>query len=114
MDYCGGFELEDLDQILEAVQSNYKAWCSGFAPLIVGGDMDSIAVQEFTRTLFNMRPDIPLSLAHTIFLSDSRHILGHVTTPCHIIHSIMLLCQSRCQNICFRILVLGQSWKSHP
>lgn len=72
-DYCGGFELEDLDQIFEAVQSNYKAWCSGFAPLIVGGDMDSIAVQEFTRTLFNMRPNIALSLAHTIFLSDSRH-----------------------------------------
>ena len=79
---------KDLDQIFEAVQSNYKAWCSGFAPLIVGGDMDSIAVQEFTRTLFNMRPNKALSLAHTIFLSDLRHILGHVTTPCHIIQSI--------------------------
>lgn len=45
-DYCGGFELEDLDQIFEAVQSNYKACCSGFAPLVMGGDMDSIAVQE--------------------------------------------------------------------
>ncbi|KAK7823303.1 putative esterase kai2 [Quercus suber] len=84
-DYCGGFELEDLDQIFEAVQSNYKAWWSGFAPLIVGGDMDSIAIQEVTRALFNMRLEIALSLAHTIFLSDSRHILGHVTTPCHVI-----------------------------
>ncbi|KAK7834093.1 putative esterase kai2 [Quercus suber] len=80
-----GFELEDLDQIFEAVQSNYKAWWSGFAPLIVGGDMESIAIQEVTRALFNMRLDIALSLAHTIFLSDSRHILGHVTTPCHVI-----------------------------
>lgn len=88
MNYYGGFEREDLDQIFEAVRSNYKAWCSGFAPLIVGGDMDSIAVQEFSRTLFNMRPDIALCLAQIIFLSDMRHILGLVTVPCHVIQSM--------------------------
>ncbi len=54
----------------------------------MGGDMKSITIQEFTRTLFNMRPGITLCLAHTIFLDDSRHILGLVTMPCHIIQSI--------------------------
>ena len=44
--------------------------CSGFAPLGVGGDRDSAVVQEFSRTLFNMRPDIALSVASTIFQSD--------------------------------------------
>lgn len=88
VDYYGGFEQEDLDQLFEAMQSNYKAWCSGFAPLAVGGDMDSVAVQEFSRTLFNMRPDIALSVAQTIFQSDFRHLLCHVTAPCHIIQSI--------------------------
>ncbi|GMH25204.1 hypothetical protein Nepgr_027047 [Nepenthes gracilis] len=88
VDYYGGFEQEDLDQLFEAMQSNYKAWCSGFAPLAVGGDMDSVAVQEFSRTLFNMRPDIALSVAQTIFQSDLRHILCHVTVPCHIIQSM--------------------------
>ncbi|GAB4846927.1 Probable esterase kai2 [Ancistrocladus abbreviatus] len=87
-DYYGGFEQEDLDQLFEAMQSNYKAWCSGFAPLAVGGDMESVAVQEFSRTLFNMRPDIALSVAQTIFQSDFRHILRHVTVPCHIIQSM--------------------------
>ncbi|TYJ99500.1 putative esterase KAI2 [Cucumis melo var. makuwa] len=70
------------------MQSNYKAWCSGFAPLAVGGDMDSVAVQEFSRTLFNMRPDIALSVAQTIFQSDMRNILSFVTVPCHIIQSM--------------------------
>ncbi|XP_065617465.1 probable esterase KAI2 [Quercus suber] len=42
VDYYGGFEQEDLDQLFEAMRSNYKAWCSGFAPLAVGGDMDSV------------------------------------------------------------------------
>ncbi|XP_062157272.1 probable esterase KAI2 [Alnus glutinosa] len=88
LDYYGGFEQEDLDQLFEAMRSNYKAWCSGFAPLAVGGDMDSVAVQEFSRTLFNMRPDIALSVAQTIFQSDMRQILGLVTVPCHIIQSM--------------------------
>lgn len=88
VDYYGGFEQEDLDQLFEAMGSNYKAWCSGFAPLAVGGDMDSVAVQEFSRTLFNMRPDIALNVAQTIFQVDLRQILCHVTVPCHILQSI--------------------------
>lgn len=87
-DYYGGFEQEDLEQLFDAMRENYKAWCSGFAPLAVGGDMDSVAVQEFSRTLFNMRPDIALSVAQTIFNSDMRSILGMVTVPCHILQSI--------------------------
>ncbi|XP_043715070.1 probable esterase KAI2 [Telopea speciosissima] len=88
VDYYGGFEQEDLDQLFEAMRSNYKAWCSGFAPLAVGGDMDSVAVQEFSRTLFNMRPDIALSVGQTIFQSDMRQFLGLVTVPCHIVQSM--------------------------
>ena len=87
-DYYGGFEVEDLEQLFDAMRQNYKAWCSGFAPLCVGGDMDSVAVQEFSRTLFNMRPDIALSVAQTIFQSDMRSILGMVTVPCHIVQSM--------------------------
>ncbi|KAJ8765560.1 hypothetical protein K2173_014682 [Erythroxylum novogranatense] len=88
VDYFGGFDQEDLDQLFDAMQSNYKAWCAGFAPLAVGGDMDSMAVQEFSRTLFNMRPDIALSVAQTIFQSDMRQILHLISVPCHIIQSM--------------------------
>ncbi|XP_072991764.1 probable esterase D14L [Typha latifolia] len=87
VDYFGGFEQEDLNQLFEAMRSNYKAWVSGFAPLAVGGDMESVAVQEFSRTLFNMRPDIALTVAQTIFQSDVRQLLGLVTVPCHILQS---------------------------
>ncbi|KAH1113553.1 hypothetical protein J1N35_006931 [Gossypium stocksii] len=88
VDYYGGFEQEELDQLFEAMGANYKAWCSGFAPLAVGGDLESVAVQEFSRTLFNMRPDIALSVAQTIFQSDMRQILNLVTVPCHILQSV--------------------------
>ncbi|PHT56750.1 putative esterase D14L [Capsicum baccatum] len=88
-DYYGGFESEEIEQLCQAMESNYKAWISGFAPLVVGGDMDSVAVQEFSRTLFNMRPDIALSVFRTVFTFDLRHFLSRVTVPCHIIQSSM-------------------------
>ncbi|WOL07564.1 putative esterase D14L [Canna indica] len=49
--------------------------------------MDSVAVQEFSRTVFNIRPDIALSVAQTIFQSDLTNALGLVTAPCHILQS---------------------------
>ena len=88
VDYYGGFEREDVEQLFEAIQSNYKAWCFGFASLVVSGDMDSMAIQEFRRTLFNMRPNISLSVAQTIFQSDIRQILRLITVPCHILQSV--------------------------
>lgn len=86
-DYFGGFERQEVDQLFDAMESNYKSWISGFAPLMIGGDMNSVAVQEFSRTLFNMRPDIALSVFRTIFTFDLRHFLSRVTVPCHIIQS---------------------------
>lgn len=86
-DYYGGFEREDIEQLCKALESNYSSWVSGFAPMVVGGDMESVAVQEFSRTLFSMRPDIALSLCHTVFTFDMRNLLGHVTVPCHIVQS---------------------------
>ncbi|KAL2643697.1 hypothetical protein R1flu_011284 [Riccia fluitans] len=87
VNYFGGFEQEDLNQLFEAMQSNFKAWVSGFAPLAVGADIESEAVQEFSRTLFNIRPDIAFSVAKTIFQSDLRCILPQVMVPCHILQS---------------------------
>ncbi|WOL00568.1 hypothetical protein Cni_G09281 [Canna indica] len=86
-DYFGGFEQQGLSQLFDAMRSNYTAWVSGFAPLAVGADMDSATVQEFSRTLFNIRPDIALSVAQTIFQTDVRDKLGLVKVPCHILQS---------------------------
>ncbi|KMZ61301.1 putative esterase D14L [Zostera marina] len=86
-DYYGGFEEDDLAQIFSAMTSNFKSWVNGFAPLVVGGDMKSDVVQEFSRTLFNIQPDIAITVAKTIFQSDLRQLLKLVTVPCHILQS---------------------------
>jgi hypothetical protein len=56
-DYHGGFEQEEIESVFKAMEANYEAWVNGFAPLAVGADVP-LAVREFTRTLFNMRPQI--------------------------------------------------------
>ncbi|KAJ8762631.1 hypothetical protein K2173_008070 [Erythroxylum novogranatense] len=84
--YHGGFEEAEIHEVFSAMQANYEAWVNGFAPLAVGADVPA-AVMEFSRTLFNMRPDITLYVSKTVFNSDLRGILGLVRVPCHIIQT---------------------------
>ncbi|CAN6450233.1 unnamed protein product [Victoria cruziana] len=86
-DYHGGFERSEIEKVFGAMESNYEAWVSGYAPLAVGADVP-VAVCEFSRTLFNMRPDISLFVCQTVFNSDFRPILGQVKVPCCIIQGI--------------------------
>ncbi|CAI5474206.1 unnamed protein product [Closterium sp. Yama58-4] len=79
--YMGGFNPPDLDQIFLAVRENYIAWVSGFAPLMVGRDISSPEVREFSETMLQVRPDIALSTLRTAFQSDFRHLLGRVSCP---------------------------------
>lgn len=85
-DYHGGFERPDIENVFAAMEANYEAWVNGFAPLAVGADVPA-AVREFSRTLFNMRPDITLFVSRTVFNSDLRGILGLVKVPCCIIQT---------------------------
>lgn len=84
--YHGGFEQEEIDKVFTAMEANYEAWVHGFAPLAVGADVPE-AVREFSRTLFNMRPDITLFVSRTVFNSDLRGVLGLVKVPCSIIQT---------------------------
>ncbi|XP_021893497.1 strigolactone esterase D14 [Carica papaya] len=85
-DYHGGFEEEEIEKVFSAMKANYEAWVNGFAPLAVGADVP-LAVREFSRTLFNMRPDITLFVSRTVFNSDLRGILGLVKVPCCVIQT---------------------------
>lgn len=84
--YEGGFGQEDIKQMLSAMESNFRVWVSGFAPLAVGVDAPA-AINEFSRTLLNMNPEIAVFVGRTVFESDWRTILGHVQAPCYIIQS---------------------------
>lgn len=84
--YHGGFVVREIEELFVAMERNYVAWVKGFAPLAVGADVPA-AVREFSRTLFNMRPDITLFVSRTIFNCDLRGVLGMVKVPCCIIQT---------------------------
>ncbi|GLJ42344.1 hypothetical protein SUGI_0876790 [Cryptomeria japonica] len=107
--YEGGFRKEDTDQLFLAMESNYSAWVSGFAPLAVGADVPA-AVREFSRTLFNMRPDIALWVARTVFESDMRGILGHVKVPCYVIQSNKDMAVPLSVADCLKTHLGGKTW----
>ncbi|WOL11892.1 putative strigolactone esterase DAD2 [Canna indica] len=85
-DYHGGFEKGEVEKVCAAMEANYEAWVRGFAPLAVGADVPA-AVREFSRTLFNMRPDISLFVSRTVFNSDLRGVLGLVRVPCVVVQT---------------------------
>ncbi|KAL3640262.1 Strigolactone receptor KAI2d14 [Castilleja foliolosa] len=86
-DYFGGFEQKELDQMRAGMERNKMSFDLGRAALVLGCDMDSEAVQEFSRMLFNVRPDIALSVGHLLHTFDMRPFLPQVMVPCHIIQS---------------------------
>jgi sigma-B regulation protein RsbQ len=85
--YVGGFEQADLDALYGAMSSNYYAWASGFAPLVMGNPERPELAIEFANTLSAIRPDIAQAVARTIFQSDHRADLPKVTIPTVILQS---------------------------
>ncbi|CAA0833451.1 Probable esterase KAI2 [Striga hermonthica] len=86
-DYYGGLEQKEIDEVVGSMEENYRSMALGSAPLLLACDLESVAVQEYCRTLFNMRPDISCCMARMIFGLDLRPYLCHVTVPCHILQS---------------------------
>lgn len=87
LDYIGGFEQSDLDALYAAMSSNYYAWASGFAPIVMGNpDQPELAI-EYAKTLSNIRPDIAQAIARVIFQSDHRKELPRLKVPTVILQS---------------------------
>ncbi|QHO36883.1 hypothetical protein S83_010832 [Arachis hypogaea] len=85
-DYEGGFEREDVEQLISTIELQFEEWVSAYAPIAVGPN-DSDAVDKFRSCLKNMGAEVAVSLAKTVFHSDNRKILQNVETPCTIIQS---------------------------
>ncbi|MFF8812876.1 alpha/beta fold hydrolase [Streptomyces pactum] len=79
--YRGGFSAEDIDELLEALETNYLGWSSAMAPVIMGNPERPELGQELTNSFCATDPDIARVFARTTFLSDSREDLKSVTVP---------------------------------
>lgn len=85
-DYEGGFGNSDIEQIFSNIESHFHKWASTFAPLVIDAN-DPISVNKFENCIKRMKPEVALSMAKTVFLSDERETLENVLTPCTIIQT---------------------------
>jgi sigma-B regulation protein RsbQ len=80
-DYVGGFTSEDIDGLLESLESNYLGWSSTMAPLIMGNPDHPELGEELTNSFCRADPAIAHAFARVTFLSDNRADLPLVRTP---------------------------------
>lgn len=78
-DYSGGFSREDIDGLLESLESNYLGWSSAMAPVIMGNPDRPELGAELTNSFCRTDPEIARHFARATFLSDNRADLSKVT-----------------------------------
>jgi sigma-B regulation protein RsbQ len=86
-DYVGGFAQEDIDGLLESLESNYLGWSSAMAPVIMGNPDRPGLGQELTNSFCRADPEIAAEFARVTFQSDNRADLARVGIP-----SLVLQC----------------------
>jgi sigma-B regulation protein RsbQ len=79
--YVGGFTREDIDGLLDSLDSNYLGWAHQFAPVIMGSEQPAELQEELTNLFCRADPEIARHFARVTFLSDNRADLPKVVTP---------------------------------
>ncbi|UPJ58434.1 alpha/beta hydrolase [Bradyrhizobium sp. 192] len=80
-DYVGGFSRQQIDELLEFLESNHMGWSAAMAPTIMGNPDRPELAEELTNSFCRTDPEIAKHFARTTFLSDNRSDLAKVTQP---------------------------------
>jgi sigma-B regulation protein RsbQ len=86
-DYRGGFSREDIDELLESLESNYLGWSATMAPVIMGNPDRPELGGELTDSFCRTDPAIAGVFARATFLSDNRADLPAVAVPTLVIQT---------------------------
>ena len=79
--YTGGFSREDIEELLESLDSNFLGWSSTMAPVIMGNPENPELGAELTESFCRTDPEIAAQFARVTFLSDNRADLAGVRVP---------------------------------
>lgn len=79
-DYIGGFERENIEQILEMMELNYAGWASYLAPVALPEVEGSTHTQYVEASFLSSDPKITYTFLKITLLADYRHLLKEVET----------------------------------
>lgn len=71
-DYEGGFEREDIEDLLEMLDSNHAGWSAMMAPIIMGNPEHPVFAAELEASFCRLNPVQAQHFARVTFLSDNR------------------------------------------
>jgi sigma-B regulation protein RsbQ len=80
-DYVGGFTREDIEELLDSLESNYLGWSSAMGAVIMGNPDRPELAEELTNSFCRNDPEIASHFARVTFLSDDRAALSRVSAP---------------------------------
>ncbi|PIY11251.1 MAG: hypothetical protein COZ18_04350 [Flexibacter sp. CG_4_10_14_3_um_filter_32_15] len=80
-DYQGGFEKDDIDDMIETLNSNYLGWASGITSVIMGNTDKPELTEELTNSFCQHDPAIAKNFAKATFTSDHRKELPKISIP---------------------------------
>ena len=86
-EYTGGFTRDQIDELLEFLDTNHLGWSTTMAPVIMGNPDRAELSEELANSFCRTDPEIAKHFARTTFLSDARDILSGVNKP-----SLILQC----------------------
>ena len=87
-DYFGGFEDEDISDLLSSLEANPMAWSEAMAPAIMGVPQRPELGQELTESFCRLDPQIAVDFARATFMSDNRDDLPKIRA-----RTLVLQCQ---------------------
>ncbi|WP_225408617.1 alpha/beta fold hydrolase [Stigmatella hybrida] len=70
--YAGGFTRQDIEELLESLESNYLGWSSAITPVIMGNPDRPELAAELNNSFCRADPEIAKHFARVTFLSDNR------------------------------------------
>ena len=79
--YKGGLSLEEIEGLLEVLDSNYLKWAGEMAPVIMGNPDRPQLSQELEKSFCQSNQQIARDFARLTFLSDNRTDLANLEVP---------------------------------
>lgn len=86
-DYEGGFDREDLEELINLMDKNYIGWANYMAPLIIGTGQTPELIGELSGSFCSTDPIVARTFAKATFFSDYRSVLKNILQPVLIFQS---------------------------
>lgn len=80
-EYVGGFERQDIEELLNTMDKNYIGWANFLAPMVINNADKPELTDELSQSFCSTDPKIARQFAEVTFFSDNRADLPKLQIP---------------------------------